>query len=252
MKRKEQFTLIELLVVIAIIAILAAMLLPALKKVKDSGLKAQCANNLKQNGSLVTLYTNDNKDYFPFSLASGRKRALSWTSYIYAYLNEYGKTPDEISEMLYDNMNDLTGPNYLPTRKRFMKYSCPKADWLYTEVPTNRHYSYVSNFLVNSAIMVQGYSANKLPAFRASQLKKTSRTFTFTDGLRTGLKNHAFSAYFLWQLTGYDQHINGANMAFADGHYEFMKKVKYAPVATTKMELPFGESGSPVLDTYLF
>ena len=41
-------------------------------------------------------------------------------------------------------------------------------------------------------------------------------------------------------------------MAFADGHYEFMKKVKYAPVATTKMELPFGDSASPILDTYLF
>ena len=149
-------------------------------------------------------------------------------------------------------MNDLTGANYLPTKKRFMKHSCPKADWLYTEVPTNRHYSYVSNYLVNSSIMVQGYSANKLPPVRTSQLKRASKTFAFTDGLRTGLKNHAFSAYFLWQLTGYDQHINGANMSFADGHCEFMKKVKYAPVATTKMELPFGEAGTPTLDTYLY
>lgn len=62
---KRQFTLIELLVVIAIIAILAAMLLPALNSARERGKSIRCVSNLKQVGTATQFYINDNDDYCP-------------------------------------------------------------------------------------------------------------------------------------------------------------------------------------------
>jgi prepilin-type N-terminal cleavage/methylation domain-containing protein len=95
MKRRNGFTLIELLVVISIIAILMAILMPALAKVREQAKVTICMTNQNSISKMLMLYANDNNDSYPMgfdSTGSGCPRNGSWNFAIAQYMDDPGST----------------------------------------------------------------------------------------------------------------------------------------------------------------
>ena len=128
------FTLVELLVVIGIIAILVAMLLPALQAARRQANTVKCLAHLRQFGAVFLIYANDNNGYYPMSFhcyapsgnsfgpPGGRTRAKRWPDFIGHYLNN-GRSVNWDGTGLPNANQDTVST--LKTNERSIFWGCP-------------------------------------------------------------------------------------------------------------------------------
>ena len=200
MRRSSGFTLIELLVVIAIIAILAAMLLPALSAAKQKAWTTSCNSNLHQIGLAMRMFADDNNELYP---VSGGK--IKWDQTDPGTKN-FGWMQQIISYAGGTNVYHCPGNVQLPVDNQspFNYFNGDRAAYVATGT-----FAAVKNTVISypSAYVLSGDTIDNAQYFERDDCDKDDYSQNCVGGLANGLPAVQ------WQAHG-----KGQNLLFADGH----------------------------------
>jgi prepilin-type N-terminal cleavage/methylation domain-containing protein len=244
------FTLIELLVVIAIIAILAAMLLPALSKAKDKAKTANCLSNLRQWGLSIQMYVVDNNDKIP---RDGMGQNGQYPGNVYlgvqtgtaADINAwFNCLPELVAEKKLSTYaagitgNALRDSTIMPFPGRQGKiWQCPSAFMTDAEIQNvsgggvNGFFSYVMNIDLKKANAsgVTGANLDYPSMPKITALPKPTATVFMTDQYFNSTEGSANAFYSVnpaarWRVFPRRHSTKGGVLTFFDGHSAYYKQ----------------------------
>ena len=250
MHRRQGFTLIELLVVIAVIALLMAILMPALSKARDQGRTISCRANLKGYGLGLRMYFDDNDYRFP-EASTWMKSKVSGHNWVLK-----GEQPDGV---------------FWPYVKALEAHMCPKFSML-VKSNSNQQYrdtavSYVMNSYVGNQkgdIWSNWLGANVKGVTKESQVHNASLVMVFTEENTWAIKGYSdapfndthftvgnrsrlIDNYATFHNAPGDLDRGGANLVFVDGHVDLLRRVEDPDegfrIAWPKKDLPFSGGG---------
>jgi len=215
-QKPHGFTLIELLVVVAIMAILAAMLLPALSRAREKARQAICASNLKQWGIVVFMYAQDFNGYIaqPYGPVPGDPTP---TASPWAWLERYG---------LWYGINNIKHITWCPTQKGEGYFNNTYAGPAGTRVA-----QYVESGYAGSSPKYLSYGMNRYLGelwdtnyywWKLDRLRNPSRKLLMLDYWAS---NYGVAAPSMPLTYFRFRHNNSMNILYVDGHVEaFLKK----------------------------